>query len=136
MYCSMPFNVTTLESYFFTVYGFENTNSWNDNVFHSNLIKYNLYPFKLLSKTRFGYSNNVTVDQFVYDYQIPIYGFEVKLNTEDGQLIGPFGLNIKEVSCFNKLAFMLNEAKLIDRMRVVSYLTQKDLIQSFKFHFF
>ena len=124
--CDDSFDIRSLGNFSFSVYGFENiVNSYG--LFSSNLIKYDLFPFKLNNST------NDANNTLVYDYVIPIYGFEVKLTLDNGKLISSNGFSFKEVSCFNKLVFLLNEAKLYDQMRVVSYLTGQDIIQQFKF---
>jgi hypothetical protein len=129
MCCSASFDVFTLGNYSFYAYGFEN--SQLSGIFGSNLIKYSLFPFKeVVCNEMTGSSSNNTL---LFDYVIPIYGFEVKIDIENGQLVNSNNLDVHQMSCFNKLVFLLNEAKFYDQMRQISYLTEQDIFDSFKF---
>jgi hypothetical protein len=131
--CEDSFDVLSLRNYSFLVYGFENGHL--NGLFSSNLIKYKLYPFKeVVQKPTKSMPNDNVKDVLVYEYVVPIYNFEVKLELSDGKkLVGKNNLlNIKEISCFNRMVFALNEARYLDNIKVVNYLTEQDIINFFR----
>lgn len=73
----------------------------------STLVKYKIYPFKLLSNE----SNPI----IKYDYTIPIYGYEIVsfMNNTNKFLIN----NAADLLCFNQLIGLLNESKLLQQMQ-------------------
>jgi hypothetical protein len=128
--CEDAFNMSALTNYSFTAYGYESSSHPINDMYTLSLVKYQLYPFKHIM------SNETTADNntMVFDYVVPVYGFEVKIDLVNGQLVSTNTMKVCQISCFNHLVLMLNEAKFYDQMMQLSRLTPSDLTDEFRFY--
>ena len=122
--CNESFDITTLGNYSFNAYGLESSNEDSfESLISPNIIKYKLFPFKQMNT-----SHN---EWLIYDYVVPIYGFDFKLTVENGTLVSSSKYNLAGISCFNNLVVLLNEARLFNQMKIEALLTAKDIINTF-----
>ena len=73
----------------------------------STVVKYKIFPFKRLS-------NESDAIFTMYDYTIPIYGYEMVSFMNNSRINNP-----TDLLCFNQLIGLLNESKLLQQMQTI-----------------